>query len=264
MEKIKELRDKTGAGMVDCKKALDEANGDLDQALDILRKKGIAKAAKRSDREASEGVIKVDTNNDKKKGYILEIKSETDFVAKNDKFQELATKILETAKNNNIEKLDDLLSFDLEGSSIEDHVSNLSGVIGEKIEIGRFESVEGESVSAYSHLGGKIGVLVSLDQPGKEDLAGDVAMHIAAANPKYLQSSEISPEELEREKGIYKEQLLKEGKPENIIDNIIAGKVKKYQSEICLLDQEYIKDDKKTISEILDGANINKFIRYSL
>ncbi len=264
MENIKELRDRTGAGMVDCKKALDEAGGDLEKAVEILRRKGIAKAAKRSERDASEGIIIVGVNDDKSEGYVVELNSETDFVARNEKFQELAQNILEVVKNNKPASSEELLKMDLDGSTVEDQISNLSGVIGEKLALGRTAFVSGQTVEAYSHLGGKIGVLVALDQANKEELAGDIAMHIAAANPRYLDSSEVPSEELEKEKDIYKEQLLKEGKPENMIDNIMQGKIKKYYSEVCLLDQEYIKDDKKSVKDILGEVNILKFIRYSL
>lgn len=264
MERIKELRERTGAGMVDCKKALDEANGDLEMAIEILRKKGIAKAAKRSEREASEGIIVLGLNDEKNEAYVVELNSETDFVARNEKFQELANSILEVAKKNKITTAEELAKMELNGSTVEEQISTLSGVIGEKLALGRVAGVSGQTVSAYSHLGGRIGVLVALDQTAKEELASDIAMHIAAANPRYLNSSEVLNEELDKEKEIYREQLLKEGKPENMIENILQGKVKKYYSEVCLLDQEYIKDDKKTITEILGGVNIIKFIRFAL
>lgn len=264
MEQIKELRERTGAGMVDCKKALDESGGDLEKAIEILRKKGIAKAAKRSERDASEGIIKVATNNEKTEAYIVELNSETDFVARNEKFQELAEKIMEVVKNNKPNSSEDLLKMQLNDSTVEEQINNLSGVIGEKLALGRVAFVNGQTVSSYSHLGGKIGVLLAIDKAEKEELANDIAMHIAAANPRYLNNTEVLAEELEKEKEIYREQLLKEGKPENIIENIMQGKVKKYYSEVCLLDQEYIKDDKKTIKEILGDVNVVKFIRYSL
>lgn len=264
MEKIKELRERTGAGMVDCKKALDEAGGDLEKAIGILRKKGIAKAAKRSEREASEGIIEVDVKADKTEAYVVELNSETDFVARNEKFQKLAKDILEVVKKNKPTSSEDLAKMELGGSTVEEQINLLSGVIGEKIVLGRVAIVSGQTTAAYSHLGGKIGVLVALDQADKEDLAGDIAMHIAAANPSYLDESEVPVEELDKEKEIYREQLIKEGKPENMIDNIIVGKIKKYYSENCLIDQEYIKDDKKKIKDILEGAKIIKFIRYSL
>jgi len=264
MEQIKELRERTGAGMVDCKKALDEAGNDIEKAIEILRKKGIAKAAKRSEREAGEGIIKVGTNNDKTEGYMLELNSETDFVARNEKFQNLISDIFEIMKNNKPANREDLLKMNLKDSTVEEQISSLSGVIGEKIVLGRTAIINGACVSAYSHLAGRIGVLVALDKSGNEELADNIAMHIAAANPRYLNSSEVPNEELDKEKEIYREQLIKEGKPENIIDNIMVGKVKKYYSEVCLVDQEYIKDDKKTVQEILGDVKIEKFFRFSL
>lgn len=264
MEQIKKLREMTGAGMVDCKNALDSAGGDLEKAIEFLRKKGIAKAAKRSEREASEGIILVAVNDDKTEGYVVEVNSETDFVARNEKFKDLVNSILEVVKIKKPVNSEELLAMELNGSTVEEQISTLSGVIGEKLALGRVAVVSGQTVSAYSHLGGRIGVLVALDQAGQEELAGDIAMHIAASNPRYLNSSEVLAEELEKEKEIYREQLLKEGKPENMIENIMPGKIKKYYSEVCLVDQEYIKDDKKTITDILGGVNIIKFIRYSL
>ena len=264
MEQIKELRERTGAGMVDCKKALDEAGNDIEKAIEILRKKGIAKAAKRSEREAAEGIIKVGTNGDRTEGYMLELNSETDFVARNEKFQSLVDDIFDVMKNNKINNKEDLLKMSLKEGTVEEQINALSGVIGEKIVLGRVAEVSGACVSAYSHLAGRIGVLVVLDKAGNEELADNIAMHVAAANPRYLNSSEVPTEELDKEKEIYHEQLAKEGKPENIIENIMVGKVKKYYSEVCLVDQEYIKDDKKTVQEILGDVKIEKFFRFSL
>ena len=264
MEKIKELRERTGAGMVDCKKALDEVGGDIEKAIEILRKKGIAKASKRSEREAGEGVIKVKVSDDKSEAYLLELNSETDFVARNEKFQALLDDLMDLAQENKVSQAEDLLNLDLKGSTVEDQIRALSGVIGEKIALGRVAMVSGPSVAAYSHLGGRMAVLVALDQAGQEDLAADIAMHIAAADPSYLDESQVPSEEVEKEKGIYREQLLKEGKPENIIDNIIAGKVKKYYSDVCLVEQEYIKDDKKKVKDILGETKVLSFFRHSL
>lgn len=264
MEQIKELRERTGAGMVDCKKALDESGGNIEKAIEILRKKGIAKAAKRGDRDVSEGIIMVSTNDAKTEAYALKLNSETDFVARNEKFQELASKILEVIKSRKPESESDLLSSELDGSTVEENINNLSGIIGEKIVLGEFSIISGQTVSAYSHLGGKIGVLVALDQVGKSDMGVDIAMHIAAANPRYLNSDEVPVEEINKEKEIYKEQLLKEGKPENIIENIMQGKIKKYYSDICLIDQEYIKDDKKSVKDILGEISVSSFVRLSL
>jgi len=264
MELIKQLREITGAGMVDCQKALKETNNDLNLAVDLLRKKGIAKAAKRTDRDASEGVIKVATNNEKTEAYIVELNSETDFVARNEKFQAFADSILEVVKTKKPANLEELLSSQLTVGTVSEDLGSLSGTIGEKMSLNRFAVIEGQTVAAYSHLGGKIGVLIALDKPGQEELAIDLAMQVAASNPKYLMPADVNPEELNKEKEIYKEQLLKEGKPEAMIEKILEGKAAKYYSEVCLVEQEYIKDDKKKVKDILGGVNILKFIRYSL
>jgi elongation factor Ts len=264
MEQIKKLREQTGAGMVDCQKALKDAENDFDKAVDLLRKKGMAKAAKRSDREASEGVILVDTSSDNKKGYIVEINSETDFVAKNEQFQNFSKKVLELIKEKNPSSLEDLMSLNLDQGTVSEELENLSGVIGEKLQINNFAVLEGETVAAYSHLGGKIGVVLALDQPDREDLAKEMAMQVAATNPPYVSPEDVPEEEVNKEKEIYKEQLLKEGKTEDIIEKILVGKVNKYYEDVCLVKQEYIKEDKKKIEEVLDGAKIVKFIRFSL
>lgn len=264
MELIKKLRSLTGAGMVDCQKALKEADNDLDKAVDILRKKGIAKAAKRTDRDTSEGIIKLAVNEAGNEGYIIELNSETDFVARNEKFQAMADKILEVIKDKKPANLEELLALPLDNLSVNDALKNLSGTIGEKMEINRFAIINGETVAAYSHLGGKIGALVALDQTGKADVAIEVAMQVAASNPKYLKPEEVLAEEIEREKAVYKEQLIKEGKPEAMIEKISEGKMGKYYSEVCLLEQEFIKEDKKKVKDILGDVNVLAFIRYSL
>lgn len=254
----------TGAGMVDCQKALQEAGQDLEKAVDILRKKGIAKAAKRLDREAKEGVIKVAVNEAKNEAYIVEVNSETDFVARNEKFQSFANQILEIVKTQQPATVEALLALPLDGTTVQENLDHLSGTTGEKMGIKRLDYVSGASVAAYSHLGGRLGVLVALDKPGQEALAMDIAMQVAAANPKYILSSEVAAAEMDREKEIYKEQLLKEGKPVAMVEKIVAGKMGKYYSEVCLVEQEYIKDDKKKIKDILAGANVLKFVRFAL
>lgn len=264
MELIKKLRDLTGAGMVDCQKALKEANNDLDKAVEILRKKGIAKVAKRTDREANEGVIKVGVNENNDEGYILEMNSETDFVSRNEKFQAFAKQALELVMTKKPNDLTELLNLEFENGTLQEALDNLSGTIGEKMGIKRFAILKGKTVAAYSHLGGKMGVLVALDQENKTELAIDIAMQVAAANPKYLTPEEVSVNELEKEKEIYKEQLIKEGKPESMVDKIVEGKMGKYYSEVCLVEQEFIKNDKQKVKDILAGAKILGYIRYSL
>lgn len=265
MEKIKELRDKTGAGISDCKKALEESGGDIEAAIEILRKKGITKAAKRGDREAGEGIVKVEAAADGKAGFILEINAETDFVVRNEKFQTFADKAFVILKENKPKNLDEFLALSMGENSIKDSLDSLSGIIGEKMGIKRIDVIETNgTVAAYSHMGGRIGVLVELDQPGITDLAKDIAMQVAAANPKYLVPEEIPESEKEKEKEIYKEQLAKEGKPEAMMEKILEGKLSKYYDEVCLIRQEYIKDDSKKIKDILGQAKIVKFIRYNL
>lgn len=265
MEKIKELREKTGVGIVDCKKALAQAGDDIEKAIEILRKQGIAKAAKRNDRQAAEGIIKVATNETNTEGYIVEVNAETDFVVRNEKFQEFANKILAIIKKLKPKNKEALLALTLEGNKVGEALDNLSGTIGEKLDIKRSDLLTSSgTVAAYSHMNGKIGVLVSLDKPEQRELAKEIAMQVAAANPTYIKPEDVPAEETAKEKEIYREQLLKEGKPENIIDKILIGKIKKYFKEVCLLEQEYIKEEKKQVKDILGDIKVGKFIRYSL
>ncbi len=265
MEKLKALREKTGAGIVDCKEALEEANEDIKKAIEILRKNGITKAAKRSGREISEGVIKVRTNKAGNEGYIVEVNAETDFVARNKQFQQFAEKVLDIIENKKPANREKLMQEKMENDTVEGNLNNLSGVIGERLDIKQCAVIlSSGTVAAYTHMGGKIGVLVALDKAGEEILAHEIAMQIAAANPKYISAQDVPDEEINKEKEIYSEQLKKEGKPENIIDKILVGKINKYLEEICLVKQEYIKDDKKKVEDILGEMKVEKFIRYSL
>lgn len=264
MENIKILREKTGAGMVDCKKALDEASGDIELAAEILRKKGIAKAAKRGERDATEGIVKIAVNEAGTEGYIMEVNSETDFVARNEKFQKFTDDLLALIIAKKPENLEALFGLEFAESNVSDALGHLSGTIGEKISVSRFAIINGATVSSYSHMGGRIGVLVALDKADKKDLAYDLAMQAVASNPRYLDPSEVPEEELNKEKEIYREQLKNEGKPAEIIEKILAGKVNKYYEDVCLLNQEYIKDDKKKVKDILGDVKIEKFVRFSL
>lgn len=265
MENIKQLREKTGAGMVECKKALEEAGGDIEKAVEILRKKGIAKAAKRGDRETNEGIVLVAVNDANNEGYIVEVNAETDFVARNDKFQDLSVRILNTVKSKRISGREELMAAEMDGKTVKDEVDALGGVIGEKLDVKNCDTLTSEgTVVAYSHMGGKIGVLVALDKPGQEELGRDIAMQIAAANPKYISSDQVPQEDVNKEKEIYAEQLKKEGKPENMIEKILEGKINKYYEEVCLVNQEFIKDDGKKVKDILGDVKVAKFIVYSL
>lgn len=250
--------------MVDCKKALDEAAGDLTKAVEILRKKGIAKAAKRTDRETNEGVVKLAVNAEATEGYIVELNSETDFVSRNEKFQEFANQVLEIVKTSKPANLEELLALPLNSSTVKESLETFSGVIGERLNIKRMAIISGATVTAYSHLGGKLGVLVALDQADKAELAMDIAMQVAAANPSYLLPAEVPTEEMDKEKEIARELLTKEGKPAEMIEKILEGKMSKYYGEVCLVEQEYIKDDKKKVKDVLGGINILKFVRFGL
>lgn len=265
MEKIKELREKTGAGMVDCKKALDESKGDIELAIEILRKKGIAKAAKRGDRDMSEGVIRLAVSDDKTQGFIVEINSETDFVARNEKFLKLSDDILRLIREKQPSTMEELLALPMEKGTVTENLELLSGTIGEKLGIRSFDILKSDgTVFAYSHMAGRIGVLVAIDKKNEDELAKNMAMQVAAANPKYLDESAVPAEEIGKEKEVYRELLLKEGKPEEMIDRIMVGKINKYFEEVCLVKQEYIMEDKKKVEEILNGVKVEKFVRYSL
>ncbi len=272
MNFIKDLRDKTGAGIADCKTALAEAGGDMEKAIEILRKKGIAKAAKRGEREVCEGIIKVMVNEEGDEGYIVEVNAETDFAARSDKFQDFSNKVLEVVKIEKPVSVEELITIKLDSGTVKDNLDNLSGIIGEKLDIKRCNVLAGETVAGYSHMGGRIGVLVALNKPGEIELAREIAMQIAAANPQYIKPEDVPRKEIDKEKEIYAEQLKKEGsprfgetgKPENIMEKILEGKINKYFEEICLVKQEYIKDDKKRVEDVLGDVKVEKFVRYSL
>jgi elongation factor Ts len=265
IDDLKKLRDITGAGMVDCKKALEESGGDMQAAIELLRKKGIAKSAKRGEREAREGMVVFSLSDDLNSGYIVEINAETDFVVRSDRFQQFAKDLASLAKSRDAGTMEELLGLEMNGSKVEEALSNLSGVIGEKLVISRFERIlSGGTVNGYIHMAGRIGVLVAIDQPGQADLARDLAMQIAATDPKYISPQDVLAEEIDKEKETYREQLSQENKPENIMSKILDGKIAKYLDEICLTRQEYIKDDSRRVADILGTAKVEKFIRFSL
>lgn len=278
---VKKLREMTGAGMMDCKKALQEAQGDMDKAVEILRKKGIAKAAKKADRVASEGAVSLEISDDYKCATISEINSETDFVAQNDNFKQLVKKALKHIHITSPDSVEDLFQTEIDGVKFEEFMKAEIAKIGENIVVRRFDKicVEGSGVvNGYIHMGGKIGVIVAATCDKDEvceavkDLLKDIAMHIAAMNPKYLDESAIDESVLEKEKEIAKAQLEKEGKPANIIEKIIPGKIKKFIEENTLLGQKFVKDDKKSVKQVLDEtakaaggtAKIVQFVRYEL
>lgn len=266
---VKDLREKTGAGMMDCKKALEACSGDIDAAIDWLREKGISKAAKKADRIAAEGLASILVSGNT--AAIVEVNSETDFVAKNVEFQSLVETILKTIINSNVttvEELNETIAVDAEGT-IGEYVISKTATIGEKLSIRRFAKItkeDSQSFGEYIHMGGRIAVLTLLNG-ANEEVAKDVAMHAAAMRPLYTRSSEVPTDVLEKEKDIMREQLINEGKPEDRIENILVGKVKKYYEEVCLENQIFVKaENKETVSEFVANNNgtIETMIRYEV
>ena len=270
-KEVNELRQKTGSGMMDCKKALVEAGGDFDKAIDILRKKGQKVSAARSNRETSEGVVIYKLSPNEDKASILSFTCETDFVAKNEDFQELASRILDTAFENNFSSVEEILSSKLDSLTIEQEIVNLIGKIGEKIELRQFENLEGEKIVPYIHAGNKLGVLVSLVNTSSVDYVSagkDVAMQIAAMNPIALNKDGVDQSVIDKEIEIGKEQAIKEGKPENIVEKIAQGKLQKFFKENTLLSQPFVKDNSMTIESYLgtfsSDLTVDKFLRVSI
>tara|TARA_B100001750_G_scaffold248502_1_gene280355 strand:+ start:2969 stop:3805 length:837 start_codon:yes stop_codon:yes gene_type:complete len=268
---VNELRKKTGSGMMDCKKALVEAEGDFKKAIDILRKKGQKVSAARSNRETSEGLVLCKLNSDESQASILSFTCETDFVAKNEDFQSLAQDIMEVAFENNLESIDEVLASEINGSTIEQLILEMVGKIGEKIEISDFQIMSGEKIVPYIHAGSKLGVLVSLNNTTNTDYvtAGkDIAMQIAAMNPIALDRDQVDQSVVEKEIEIGKEQARKEGKPEQIIEKIAQGKLQKFFKENTLLSQSFVKDNSLTIKSYLatfsQKLSIESFIRISI
>lgn len=271
---VKDLRTSTGAGMMDCKKALNEADGDMDKAVVILREKGIAKAAKKSDRVASEGAISVKVSPDYSKAVVCEINSETDFVAKNDNFISLVNETTNYILNSSYNTTKEFMDGEINGTKVSEYMIQKMQIIGEKIDFRRFKKItcgDDSVVNGYLHSNGKVGVIVSAKTSNKDAVIPflkDVAMHVAAMNPIYLQASDINDDVIEKEKEIAKVQLINEGKPENMIDKIIPGKIKKFSEENSLITQKFIKDDKLTVAQALKNisadATITSFFRFEL
>ena len=264
---VKELRERTGAGMMDCKKALTAVEGDMDKAIDFLREKGLAAAAKKAGRIAAEGVVGSFVSADGKIGAIVEVNCETDFVAKTDGFKALVEKIAAHIVATKPADVEALLASELDGQTVEALVTASVAKIGEKISVRRFalyEAPEGV-VAAYIHGGGKIGVIVEL-KGGNTELGKDVAMHVAAANPSYLERSQVPAAELEHEKEVLSEQAKNEGKPEKIIEKMVMGRINKYYKEVCLVDQEFVKDPDQTVGKLVKaaGAEVLAFSRFQL
>ncbi|MBP1931520.1 translation elongation factor Ts [Ammoniphilus resinae] len=265
---VKELREKTSAGMMDCKKALEEASGDMERAAEILREKGISKAAKKSDRVAAEGLSTVSIND--QVAAIVEVNCETDFVAKNEDFQNLTKEIAEYIAAKRPSDVEAAISGELtDGKTLETYLNEKISTIGERLSLRRFGVLEkpaNGTLGSYLHMGGKIGVIVQLDGSTDESLAKDVAMHIAAVNPKYVSRDQVSQDEIEKEKEILKAQALNEGKPANIVEKMVEGRLGKFFEEICLNDQAFVKDSDKKVGKLLSekGASVTGFVRYEV
>ena len=256
---VKELRERTGAGMMDFKKALTETNGDMEKAVEVLREKGLAAAAKKAGRVAAEGIVKTFISEDMKKGAMVEVNCETDFVADNAEFIEFAGKVAEMAANNDVSTVEELVALKYnDDKTVQEVLTELIAKIGENMTVRRFEKVAVENgvVQSYIHGGGRIGVLVQLacDSNSSEltQVAKDVCMQIAAANPLFLSENEVDSKALETEKEIYRAQALNEGKPEKIVEKMVEGRIKKYYKEVCLLNQPWVKDADKSISKYLE------------
>ena len=270
-KEVNELRQKTGSGMMDCKKALVQAEGDFNKAIDILRKKGQKVSEARSNRETSEGIVIYKLNSSEDKASILSFTCETDFVAKNEEFKDLASKILDLAFDNSLNSVGDILKKDLYSNTVEQHIVNLIGKIGEKIEITEYKTLEGGKIVPYIHAGNKLGVLVSLSNVSSVDyisVGKDVAMQIAAMNPIAINSDQVDQSVVDKEIEIGKDQALKEGKPEQIIEKIAQGKLQKFFKENTLLNQSFVKDNSLTVESYLAAfsseLSVDKFLRISI
>lgn len=265
---VKELREKTGAGMMDCKKALTEVNGDMEAAIDFLREKGLSSSAKKADRIAAEGTTAILVKDNE--AVIYEVNAETDFVAKNEGFQTLVKELGEHLLATKPASIEEAVESTMEnGLSVADHISNAVAKIGEKLTLRRFEirtKTDNDAFGPYLHMGGRIAVLTILEGSTDSEAAKDVAMHIAALNPKYISRDEVSEDEVEHERKILTEQALNEGKPENIVAKMVEGRLGKYFEEICVLDQAFVKNSDQKVRDFVKstGGTLKEFVRYAV
>ena len=263
---VKELREKTGAGMLDCKKALEATEGNMEAAVDWLREKGIAKAAKKESRIAADGLCQVKTEGNK--AVILEVNSETDFVAKNEEFTNFVDYLVDVVLNNDLATVEDVMNYNDGGETISEKLAALVAKIGEKISFRRFDVItksDDEIFGTYKHMGGKI-ITVVVVKGGSEEVAKDVAMQACAMNPTALNREGVPADVVERESHIIKEQVMAEGKPENIAEKMVTGRLNKFYKEICLVEQDFIKDSGMTVADYVknNGGEIVSMIRYAV
>ena len=261
---VKELREKTGAGMMDCKKALTATDGDAAKAVDWLREKGSAKAEKKAGRVAAEGAVGAFVAADGKTGCVVEINCETDFAAGNDQFKELLAKVAEHIVATKPADMDALNDSEIEGKKVSTLITEATATIGEKISLRRFACYETEGrLASYIHMGGKIGVLVNMTG-GDEQLGKDIAMQIAAAAPMAVDRDGVDASALEHEKEVLRKQAEEEGKPANIIERMVEGRINKFYKEVCLNEQIFVKDSEKTIKDVLGDVKVTEFTRFQL
>ncbi|MGE8079130.1 translation elongation factor Ts [Peribacillus loiseleuriae] len=264
---VKELREKTGAGMMDCKKALVQTDGDMEKAIDFLREKGIAKAANKGDRIAAEGLTSIIVNGNE--AVILEVNSETDFVAKNEGFQVLVKELGEHLLANKPATVEEALEQTINGVKIADHINAAVAKIGEKLTLRRFEVVtktDNDAFGAYLHMGGRISVLSVLEGTTDADAAKDVSMHIAALKPKYVSRDQVDASELDREREVLTQQALNEGKPEKIVAKMVEGRINKFYEEICVVDQTFVKNPDQKVGQFVEskGGSVKSFVRFEV
>ncbi len=277
-QEVKRLRDRTGAGMADCKKALEESGGDIDGAIEILRKKGAATAAKRADRSANEGVVATAIDDGHTRGAMVEVNCETDFVARNEEFSGFVHKLADQVLAERPSSEEELMQLVIDGRSVETWMHDLLGKFSERIEIRRFAVLESDTgyVDAYVHHGDKLGVLIELSGSGDAEptaaLARDIAMQVAAMNPSYVHRMDVPNDVIDKEREILTEQTINEGKKPEIAEKIVSGRIEKYFSDACLLEQSFVKDSSKTVHEVLvdfgkhsgHEVTVLKFLRYNI
>ena len=275
---VKELREATGAGMMDCKKALTEADGNMERAVDILREKGLSKAAKKADRVAAEGLVTIKTNADNTLAAVVEVNSETDFVAKNQDFKDFVADVAEMVLEGDVADVEALLASNhKEGKPLKDVLNDRVATIGEKLDVRRFERIATSGkVAGYIHGGGKIGVVVELATDSNDErvltLGKDIAMQVAAMNPKYISRDDVDPEYIAHETEVLTQQALNEGKPANIVEKMVVGRLNKELKEVCLVDQVFVKDSELTISkliakvakEVASDISVANMVRYEV
>lgn len=276
-KQVKDLREKTGAGMMACKKALTQTDGDMEKAIEYLREKGLADASKKAGRVAAEGIVKTLVSDDKKTAVIVEVNCETDFVADNDQFTSFADKVCSIVMNNDVNTVEELEQVKFDGdSTVKDALTALIATLGENMTIRRFKkvSVQSGAIQSYVHGGGRIGVLVKAECDTNSDVVAEVCkelcMQVAAANPLYLCEADVDQTAVEKEREIYRVQALNEGKPEKIVEKMVDGRVKKYYKEVCLMDQVWVKDGDKSITKFVDEKakevgspiKITEFVRF--